>query len=218
MTRTSPSQAGEREGRSGDRIGLTGAGAADAPVEEVVAAAAAGAEWAWRELLARYARRVYAMAQSRLHNPELAEEIAQSVFATVAEKLPAGGYDERGRFEPWLFRVTMNRVRDEARRRQRSPVVQVTEHHETAANNGANNGSAQGLEHANETRKLRAAIDQLGDADREVIEMRHHGQMSFNQMADALGEPVGTLLARHHRALKKLRALLEGATPAEGAS
>ena len=42
----------------------------------------------------------------------------------------------------------------------------------------------------------------LHDADREVIELRHHGGLSFKQIAELLDEPLGTLLARHHRALR----------------
>jgi RNA polymerase sigma-70 factor (ECF subfamily) len=60
--------------------------------------------------------------------------------------------------------------------------------------------------------RLREAMAGLSEADREVIEMRHHGGMSFKQMSEVLEEPVGTLLARHHRALRKLREILE--TPA----
>jgi DNA-directed RNA polymerase specialized sigma24 family protein len=52
-------------------------------------------------------------------------------------------------------------------------------------------------------------MHQLADADREIIELRHHGQMSFAQLAEMLGEPIGTLLARHHRALAKLKSLME---------
>ena len=55
---------------------------------------------------------------------------------------------------------------------------------------------------------LRSALDQLSDADREIIHLRHVSGLSFKEMADVLGSPVGTLLARHHRALKKLRTLL----------
>ena len=50
----------------------------------------------------------------------------------------------------------------------------------------------------------------LSETDREVIDLRHIAGMSFKQMSEHLGEPLGTLLARHHRALAKLRALLEG--------
>ena len=49
------------------------------------------------------------------------------------------------------------------------------------------------------------SMERLSEEDREVIELRHHGGMSFKQMAETLGAPLGTLLARHHRALHKLR-------------
>lgn len=176
----------------------------------LLASAARGDDAAWRELLARYGRRVYALAKSRCRSPELAEEVAQSVFATVASKLiaPGGGYTEQGRFEAWLFRVTMNRVRDHARARRRhaEPVDPAT-FGALAAGAG---GSRDDSEPANLAR-LRDAMDELSDMDREVIELRHHGGMSFKQMAELLGEPIGTLLARHHRALRKLKDLLAGA-------
>ena len=51
-------------------------------------------------------------------------------------------------------------------------------------------------------------IRDRSDADREVVELRHHGGLSFNQISDMLKEPLGTVLARHHRALKKLKDLI----------
>jgi RNA polymerase sigma-70 factor (ECF subfamily) len=51
-------------------------------------------------------------------------------------------------------------------------------------------------------------MQQLPEADRLVIDLRHQGGMGFQQMADLLHEPLGTLLARHHRALRKLKALI----------
>jgi RNA polymerase sigma-70 factor (ECF subfamily) len=50
----------------------------------------------------------------------------------------------------------------------------------------------------------------LSESDREVVELRHHAGMSFKSMAELLEEPIGTLLARHHRALKKLKDLMSG--------
>jgi RNA polymerase sigma-70 factor (ECF subfamily) len=149
------------------------------------------------------------MAHSRCHDPEASEEITQSVFATIAVKLRAGDYAEQGRFESWLFRVAMNRVRDLARTRKRrarllGPTVDAGEAPIAAPD-------AQPLTSAEpeQMRRLRWALDQLSDADREVIELRHHGEQSFRQIAETLGEPMGTLLARHHRALRKLREILE---------
>lgn len=179
----------------------------------LLAAAARGEEGAWREIIARYGRRVYALARSRCRRPELAEEIAQSVFATVASKLiePGSGYAEQGRFESWLFRVTMNRVRDYARRaaRQASPV-------DPASLGGLEAPARPRLADDDaELTRLREAMGRLADADREVIELRHHGGLSFKQMSELLNEPLGTLLARHHRALRKLKQLMADGDSAE---
>tara|TARA_E500000318_G_scaffold86482_5_gene83138 strand:- start:209202 stop:209840 length:639 start_codon:yes stop_codon:yes gene_type:complete len=192
-----------------------------AELASVIARAANGEEEAWRELLALYSRRVFAMARSRLHNDDLAEEITQSVFVTIATKLngqgDSGGYSEQGKFEPWLFRITMNRVRDYCRKRARHATPTAPEHM------GGLSAKPE-LDHAQrdagmaEMTKLRSAMEQLSERDREIIELRHHGQLSFKQIAEISGDPIGTLLARHHRALKKLREILEPQHPPQDGS
>ncbi|MBX3389750.1 MAG: sigma-70 family RNA polymerase sigma factor [Phycisphaeraceae bacterium] len=173
-------------------------------ITPVLFAAARGDETAWRQIVDLYARRVFALAQARLRNPDVAEEIAQSVFATLAAKLVGGGYTERGKFEPWLFRIASNRIRDEQRRNRRHPTT-----HDSERIARTENSEEPASAPPEQVRRLRWAMGQLGDSDREVIELRHHGQMSFGQMAEVLGEPLGTLLARHHRALAKLKALMD---------
>lgn len=177
----------------------------EARLSGLLGRASTGDADAWREIVRLYARRVYAMAFSRLHNRDVSEEIAQSVLATVAVKVGTGAYTEQGRFEPWLMRVTMNRIRDEARRRgrQATPTDPVA-----LADMREDDGAAAAVGDSNRLGALRAAIETLPDADREVLMMRHHGQMGFKEMAEMLGEPMGTLLARHHRALRKLKDLL----------
>lgn len=179
------------------------------PIERVVALAASGDERAWREIVDRYARRVFAMARSRLQNDDLAEDLTQGVFATLAEKLPGGAYTEGGAFESWLFRITMNRVRDQARRAKARPTM--LDASETPLADPQGSGARRPDTDPDSLARLRAAMEGLGDADREVIELRHHGQMSFQQIAELTGEPVGTLLARHHRALRKIRDAMERA-------
>ncbi len=172
-----------------------------------------GDERAWRELVGVYGPRVFALAQSRCHNADVAEEIMQSVFATVAVKVQGGEYIEHGKFEAWLFRVAMNRVRDYARSRKRSnglfqqggePIAEATDRDDRERTD------------SEQLSALRMAMEQLPDADREIIELRHHGDLSFKQIADLLEEPLGTLLARHHRALRKLKELLEDAMKGPG--
>lgn len=170
----------------------------------------ARAERAWGQLLHRYARRVFAMARAHVRDDSTAEEIAQSVFATIATTLSRGSYTEQGRFESWLFRVTMNRVRDEARRRKRHarPTDPSTLTDLRLAGDAPDSDGADPIE----IERLRDALGRLNEADRQVVELRHHGALSFQQIADTLDEPLGTVLARHHRALKKLRTIMEEPT------
>jgi RNA polymerase sigma-70 factor (ECF subfamily) len=193
--------------REGDADGPI---APDALSPGTLAAAARGDARAWEEITEVYGRRVFALVRSRFRSDELAEEITQSVLVTVATKLASGGYTEQGRFEPWLFRIAMNRVRDEARRRVRwaapgSPTPESDVRERPGEHASPADAHDSGRADAGEVARLRAAMEELPDADREIIALRHHGGMSFKAMAELLEEPVGTLLARHHRALRKLK-------------
>jgi RNA polymerase sigma-70 factor (ECF subfamily) len=190
------------------RAESTAAGA-DGGLAELVGRASRGDERAWEDLVRIYGRRIFALAQSRLRRPDLAEEVTQSVFVTVATKLREESYTEVGRFESWLFRVAMNRVRDAARRIKRQASVMEPGVMEAMPGGTAVEVDREGLD------ALRRAMETLSDSDREVVELRHHGQMGFKEIAALLGEPVGTVLARHHRALKKLRGVLEPGGPEE---
>ena len=56
--------------------------------------------------------------------------------------------------------------------------------------------------------QLHEAIARLPEADRQVLHLRYTAEMSYQQIADTLEQPLGTVLARGHRALKKLKAML----------
>ncbi|VAX37676.1 hypothetical protein MNBD_PLANCTO03-1832 [hydrothermal vent metagenome] len=180
----------------------------------VVRAARQGDEQAWGLLVGEYGPRVFALARSRLRDPDMAEEVTQSVFATIAIKLREGTYDEHGKFEPWLFRIAMNRVRDVIRKAKRERAegrLRLAASAEAVADALADDrATPEAIE------GLRAVVEDLSGPDREIIELRYHAGLSFRQIADLLEEPVGTLLARHHRALRKLRAMLEKEPPAVG--
>ena len=172
----------------------------------IVRSAGDGDEAAWRTLVEAYSPRVFALIRAQCRDEELAEEITQSTFCTIATKL--AGYDEVGRFESWLMRIAMNRLRDEMRRRKRHarPASEST----LVGLAGEVDPPDRADDHGLPEGDLRTAIERLPDADREILYLRHVGGLSFKQLAEALETPMGTLLARHHRALKKVREMLEG--------
>jgi RNA polymerase sigma-70 factor (ECF subfamily) len=198
-------------------------GAATPPdLPTLLAAAARGDESAWRAVVDLYARRVFSLVRSRLaagrsigtgnrtggagRAEDIAEEVTQSVFVTVASKLGSGLYDEQGKFEAWLFRVAINRLRDELRRQRRH--AQPTDPEVLSQRTSGTADPHADPDMPARLARLREAMHTLSDADREVIELRHHGGLSFKQIAELLSEPLGTLLARHHRALHKLKDLI----------
>ncbi|MHB1156795.1 MAG: RNA polymerase sigma factor [Phycisphaerales bacterium] len=184
-------------------------------------AAAAGDESAWRRLVERYAGRIYGLLVRQCGDRELAEEIAQATFVKIVDKL--GQYADCGRFEAWLFRIAMNRLRDEMRRRKRhavnvdfaeTPPETIGYHANGTAVGGFTSGGGA-MEAAEDAAALHRAIAQLPAADQELIHLRYTADLSFQQIAEMLQAPLGTVLARGHRAIKKLRTLMQPA-PEEG--
>jgi RNA polymerase sigma-70 factor (ECF subfamily) len=174
-----------------------------AEFEQQLVRAAAGDSAAWRVVVNAFAPRVHGLLRAQCRDDELAEEITQSTFCTIATKL--GSYIENGRFEAWLFRIAMNRLRDEMRRRARQARTMDGEAFKRVA--GASNNES-GFVSVEVRDQLRLALSRMTEADREIIDLRHIGGLSFKALSDFYEEPVGTLLARHHRALKKLKAML----------
>ena len=160
-----------------------------------------GDDAAWREIIDAYGPRVYALLFSRCRNAELAEEISQSTFCTVVTKFDS--YVEVGKFESWLFRIAMNRLRDEMRRRGRHAIPVAQEAFSGVAaprDPGVSASDDRELQHS-----LWDAIGELPEADQQILHLRHVSEMSFKQIAEVLEQPLGTVLARHFRALKRLR-------------
>jgi RNA polymerase sigma-70 factor (ECF subfamily) len=177
-------------------------------LEKTLQRAANGDEAAWRRIVDAYGPRVFGLIRAQCGNVELAEEITQSAFCTIVARI--GQYTELGRFESWLFRIAMNRLRDEMRRRKRQ--ARPVEGEALVGLAGAGEPSPD-RPREDEVRALRAAMERLSEADRRVIHLRHFAGLSFARIAEVLGEPLGTVLARQHRALGKLRQMLAEGKP-----
>lgn len=176
--------------------------------QDVLRRAGEGDEQAWNEVVEAYGSRVYALLFSRCRNAELAEELTQSTFCTVVTKL--SDYIEKGKFEPWLFRIAMNRLRDEMRRRGRHAVNVANDTLSTMETSPrvASSSTPGGQEQMELSAALREAVATLPEADQEILHLRHVSGLSFKQIAQVLQQPLGTVLARHFRAFKRLKEML----------
>ncbi|MCK6486224.1 MAG: sigma-70 family RNA polymerase sigma factor [Phycisphaerae bacterium] len=189
----------------------------DESLRVIIAGAQRGDRAALAALVERYAGRLFGFFYHMTGRRDDAEEMMQEVFLRVVRMI--GAYSDHGRFEPWLFRIAANLTRDRIRRDRRSPMVCVTESDEPDGDPlpGAftDESPADRSEQNEEIDRLNAALAQLPEAERQVVMLRHFSQMSFKEIAELMGTPLGTALARAHRGLARLRVLMEGH---EGAS
>lgn len=195
----------------------------DPEIAQTLRAAASGDSAAWAGLVAAYSGRVFGLLVKQCGDRDLAEELTQVTFVKLVDQLGATeGYEERGRFESWLFRVAMNKLRDEMRRRKRqarptdmTPGVGKDRDDDGGFAPGGFAASAEAgalgedpvekLSRAEQVDRLRRVIEALPEADREILHLRHTAGLSFAQISETLDQPLGTVLARGHRALNKLR-------------
>ncbi|MBI4716219.1 MAG: sigma-70 family RNA polymerase sigma factor [Planctomycetes bacterium] len=172
---------------------------------------------AFDALVERYSARLFGFLYRFTNQPEDAEDLVQEVFVRLVRTIR--DYQHDGRFEPWLFRIAANLARDRVRRIGRSPTLASLDG-PTPESDEESDGDAAGqaggaapdasLVDRESAVQLDRALARLSDPEREVILMRHYGEMSFADIAEVTSAPLGTVLARAHRALAKLRKWMEG--------
>lgn len=167
---------------------------------ELIGRASRGDAAAARALVELLADRAYRYARSKGLSHESSEDIVQESFRRLFEALPK--YREAGRFEAWYFRIVLNLIVDEGRRLTAGPRMEGgTPLESIAAPTGRRGGADDEVPPATLDRLLRG----LEPEDQEVLHLRYGAGLRFDQIAQVLGEKENTVLARTHRALKKLR-------------
>ena len=161
-----------------------------------------GKECAWEKIVKLYSPRVYMLIFTNCRDHTLSEEITQETFLRILKSLVR--YKEKGQFESWIFQIAMNCLRDEMRKRSRHSTFI---NHDIAIDQGGVLVSGQKVD-PEMAQQLHRAVESLSNREQGIILMRHRVRMSFSQIAKAIGEPLGTVLAAHHRALRKIRVML----------
>lgn len=154
----------------------------------------AGDTAAFEVLVAAYQRLVFTVALRMLGDYEDARDATQNTFVKAFEKLRT--YEPRYRFFSWMYRILVNECLNA--RRDRHPTEELSAEEADRA------ASTDTVEAAERRRDVRAALLALPTHYREVIVLRHFGQMSYEEMSEALGVPVKTVKSRLHTARQQL--------------
>ncbi len=180
---------------------------------EILRRCLAGDEAAYRELVERYQRQVFSLARRMLGNAEDAEDLTQETFVRMFRALDR--YDSSRPFPAWLFTIATRLCIDHLRRRRVRPISMV-QHDPAADEDYTLEIEDKGLRpdelaaHAEEEDRVRDLIDALPHHYRIVVLLRHQQDLSYEEIAEALHLPLGTVKARIHRARALLKQHLEG--------
>jgi RNA polymerase sigma-70 factor, ECF subfamily len=157
----------------------------------------------------RYSRLVYSVALNALSDPAKAEEVTQDVFVRVWEKADTFRV-EQGHVATWLAGITRNRSIDVFRRgRSRLEDQQISwEDAESFNPTDPQNVEAE-ADLAQRQRRVRWAVAQLPDEQKRALGLAYFQGLSHPEIAQTLGEPLGTIKTRIRLGMQKLRLLLQ---------
>lgn len=178
--------------------------------EELVAAILDGDAALYTDLVERYRGRLINYLNRFLGNAEESEELSQEVFLRVYRALDR--YNPRYRFSTWLFRVAKNAAIDLIRKRRLKlvPMQRVgmdgrTREREFESEERDPYRTLRNLERRH---AIGAAIDGLGEEYRELIQLRHFAEMTYEEIAEFKGMPLGTVKNKLFRGRRMLKARL----------
>ena len=190
---------------------IGGPNLAEASDADLIGRAADGDARALEVLYDRYSGVVFSFALRLVMDRPLAEELLQEVFFRAWQQ--GGNFSaQRGTFVTWLLSITHNMAIDEIRKRKRRPQKADSEEPELVLAGVADTGPGADVEEGGWLGSLRdtvaTALKTLPPAQREAIEMAYYQGLTQREIAEALGEPLGTIKTRMRLGLQKLREAL----------
>ncbi len=184
--------------------------------QDIVARASAGSEKAYRELIRRYERPVFSLIYRVVRDREKAEDLAQDTFVKVLNHI--GRYKPEYKFSSWIFKIAHNTALDDVRRKelptlsldgsphQLNPAEAAATAPVVASDDPAPDEFVESRELGGE---IEAAIGTLRDEYRTAIVLRHMEGYAYEEIAEIMDVPLGTVKTYIHRARRELRERLE---------
>jgi RNA polymerase sigma-70 factor (ECF subfamily) len=180
---------------------------------KLVARCKKGERGAFDDLMRRYEKKVYNFAFRLCGNYDEANDVASETFVRVFNAL--GNFRGDSSFITWLFRITTNVYLDEKKRQRARPaqsLEEIIELEETTVRRQIEDPSptpGEQVEHHERVDMLQNAINSLPDYQRMMIVMYHTENRSYEEIAEMLDLPIGTVKSRLNRARLSLREKLE---------
>lgn len=184
----------------------------------LVGAIRAGDPDAWTQLIERYQVRVFSVCVRMVRDRDLAADLTQDAFIKVIKGLDT--FDDRAKLSTWVYRVTMNvclsKLRSEKLRRHASLDSMATgggrdpeRRNELGISQEREPAADRGVERDEERRRMISALDALSDEHRAILVLRDGRGLEYEQIAEALDIPIGTVRSRLFRARAALRQAIE---------
>lgn len=184
--------------------------------QEVVQRARDGVEAAYRELIRRYQRPVFSLIYRMVRDRELAEDLAQETFVKVLNAIDR--YRPEFKFSSWVFKIANNSAIDHLRKKELDtlsleggPDATTPDRLEATALQIGDSGESplEELEARELGSAIETAIGKLRPEYKTCIILRHVEGRPYDEIAEILGLPLGTVKTYIHRARAELRELLD---------
>ena len=170
---------------------------------DLLTRARGGDRLAFGEVVRRYQRRVYGVARRVLRRHDLADDVTQETFLRAFERMES--FDSTRPFGPWICRIAANLSIDLVRSPRFREEELPSGHGEAF---GAQPSPLEGVLQREREGAIATAVAGLPGEQRAVLVLRAVEEMSYGEIAAALGIPEGTVMSRLHRARTRLAAVL----------
>ncbi len=178
--------------------------------QELIGKYLAGHESALEKLIRRHKNRVYAYILMVVKDKELAEDLFQDTFIKVINTFRSRQYKEEGKFIQWVMRIAHNLIIDYFRKAKRIPIVENNDDYDIFDKVRIPVESVEEQLITEQIhRDVKKLIDYLPKEQKDVLVMRHYGDMSFKDIAEVTNVSINTALGRMRYALINLRKLVK---------
>jgi len=178
--------------------------------QELIGRYLAGNQSSLEKLIRRHKNRIFAYILMIVKEKELAEDLFQDTFIKVINTIRSGSYKEEGKFIQWAMRIAHNLIIDHFRKAKRIPTVENRDDFDIFEKVRIPVESIEERIITEQIHKdVKKLIDYLPKEQREVLVMRHYGDMSFKDIAEVTNVSINTALGRMRYALINLRKLVD---------